>query len=150
MPSLKRNVGHKTFVDSSVVFAAVLSPSGGSFRIFREARSRNIALCVTRYVIDEVREGLQEKYPGSVEAFDSLFLHFPVSVLPDPPDRVVRKYLRLLPPDDVPILAGAVAGGAQELITLDRKHFLNNVVLKAGVPFLEIITPGDFIQKYFK
>ena len=149
MPNSKKSGGHRAFIDSSVFFAAVLSPSGGSFRIFREARSRGITLCVTRYIIDEVRAGLKERYPESMEDFHSFFVHFPILVIPDPPERVARKYLGLVHPDDLPIVAGAVVGDASDLITLDRKHFLDNAVLKAAMPFLKIMTPGDFIQNYF-
>lgn len=149
MPRLKRNGGHKVFVDSSVFFAAVLSPSGGSFRIFREARARGFTLCITRYVIEEVRAGLKEKYPESLEEFHSFFVHFPVLIVADPPERIARKYLRMIHPEDLPIVAGAVAAGAVDLITLDRKHFLDNVAFKTAVPLLAIMTPGDFIQKYF-
>lgn len=149
MPRAKRNRGYRyrVFIDSSVLFAAVLSPGGGSFRILREARGRRIALLVSSYVLDEVEGALQEKRPEVLRNFHIFSLHFPIEVAGYPSKSVVRKYLNLLPSEDAPILAAAVAAGATHLLTLDRKHFL--IPLKDVELPLAIMTPGDFIQRYF-
>ena len=144
----KTNGGERrVFIDSSVCFAAVLSTTGGSFRVFREAHSRGIVLIVSPYVIEEVIRSLQEKYPGVEESFHSFFLHFPMTIARNPSRRTVQKYLHLLPPEDAPILAAAVIAKATHLLTLDRKHFL--VPLKKVALPVEVLTPGDFIQRYF-
>ena len=142
-----RKRGLKIFVDSSVFFAAVLSPSGGSFRIFLEARERGIVLCVTLYVVSEVGDGLQKKYPEKIKDFRSFFLHFPIQIVQNPPNQATKKFSNLLPAEDAPILAGAVATRATHLLTLDKKHFLGplkNIKLP-----VQVLTPGDFIQNYF-
>lgn len=147
MPKVKRNAGYRVFVDSSVLFAAVLSPSGGSFRIFQEARDRHVMLLISYYVLDEVEGALQEKRPDALRSFRAFPLHFPIEVVSNPRKFVVRKYLDLLPSKDAPILAAAAATKATHLLTLDRKHFL--IPLQdVKLPFV-IMTPADFIQKYF-
>ena len=137
----------KVFIDSSVFFAAVLSPSGGSFRIFREARKRDITLYVTLYVITEVKRGLKMKYPGTLPHFFSFFLHFPIKIIADPSHRSIQQYINLLPAEDAPILAAAVRAGATYLVTLDKKHFLNP--LKSALLPVAVVTPGEFIEKTF-
>jgi len=47
------------------------------------------------------------------------------------------------------VLAAAVKGKVDVLLTLDRKHFLSPAVLQAGLPFL-IMTPGDFLRGLVK
>jgi len=138
---------HRLFIDSSVLFAAALSPSGGSFRLLREARERNIKLFITPYVIGEVDEGLRNRYPEALEIFRSFLIHFPIHLMRNPSASRVYECANILPWEDAPILAGAITTKANHLITLDKKHFL--IPLKKQKLTVEILTPGDFIKKYF-
>jgi predicted nucleic acid-binding protein len=53
-----------------------------------------------------------------------------------------------LPEKDMPIVLGAFLSGAESLITLDRKHLLDNKgLLSLLLPF-SVMTPGDYIQRY--
>lgn len=54
----------------------------------------------------------------------------------------------MVPEKDVPILVGVLQSGVGILITLDRAHFLKNKNVYTNFPELEILTPGDFLQKY--
>ncbi|MEK7635569.1 MAG: hypothetical protein AAB405_00580 [Patescibacteria group bacterium] len=50
---------------------------------------------------------------------------------------------------DVPILLGALLSGAEALITLDKKDFLNNQKLRdLKLPF-GILNSENFLKKYF-
>jgi predicted nucleic acid-binding protein len=54
------------------------------------------------------------------------------------------------PTKDLHVLAAAVEGGSEFLLTLDRKHILaaTEAVEKANIP-IHILRPGDFIQQYY-
>lgn len=54
---------------------------------------------------------------------------------------------RIIHPKDAHVLAAAVKGGVEVLLTLDRAHFLSPLVLEAGLPF-QIMTPGDFLRRW--
>lgn len=136
-------------MDSSVLFAAVLSPTGGAFRIFREAHERHIELCISPHVLTEVREALVEKYPENLEALHALLLHFTPRILPEPGVRLVEWCLAFLPLGDAPILAAAIKAKVNVLVTLDQKHFLHNEKLAALKRPFSIMTPGDLIKEYF-
>ncbi len=43
------------------------------------------------------------------------------------------------------VIASALHGRAQYLITLDRKHLANEAVRGAGLPF-QVMLPGEFLQ----
>lgn len=129
------------------MFAAVLSPSGGSFRIFKEANDRGIALLISSYVLDEVREALGKKRPDTLPALRRFFTHFPILFAHNAPKFVIQKYNRIFPPEDAPILAAAIRAKATHLLTLDKKHFLNP--LKDEALPIVIMTPGDFIKMCF-
>jgi predicted nucleic acid-binding protein len=53
---------------------------------------------------------------------------------------------RIIHPKDAHVLAAALKGRVEALLTLDRKHFLSPSVLQAGLPFA-ILTPRDFLRR---
>lgn len=61
-----------------------------------------------------------------------------------------QKYAVLIDPNDIHVLAAAVEGGCEFLLTLDRRHILNAAerVKEAGLSIC-ILTPGDFIRQYY-
>ena len=60
------------------------------------------------------------------------------------------KCAALIDPKDLHVLAAAVVGKSQFLLTLDRRHVLAaaDAVQSANLP-LVILRPGDFIQQYY-
>jgi len=48
------------------------------------------------------------------------------------------------------VLAAAVAGGSEFLLTLDRQHILAAIpAVKEAQLAIRILTPGDFIQQIY-
>jgi hypothetical protein len=83
----------------------------------------DLALILSRYVIEETRRNLANKAPRALSYFD-LFLAFGHVQLVDPPAALVRQVARDIALKDAPIVAGAVYAAAQFLATYDRKHLL--------------------------
>ena len=135
------------FLDASMLVAAVLSREGGSFRVVTEASVRGTLLITSRYAYQETKQALQEKYPQFLTELHRLSPLF--AILPNPPEKTIRKVIEWIDYKDAPILAAAIRHKANVLITLDRKHFLENEILKEKIEHIEILTPGSFIQKYF-
>ena len=54
-------------------------------------------------------------------------------------------YHDLVTEKDAHVIASAVLGGAAYLISLDRRHLVNDAVRNAGLPF-EVLLPGEFIR----
>jgi predicted nucleic acid-binding protein len=136
----------KLLLDSSVIFAAARSQSGGSFRIFREARQDNCAIITVPYIVEEVSTALQKKYNLPHSLVEHLLAYGRVIELDDPKSVLVEKYLPLIvDPADAPILAAAESTKSNRLVTLDQKHFFTLTLRLAVLPF-QIVTP----QKFFK
>lgn len=135
------------FLDSSVVISAMLSSAGGSFRLFKESSEIRLRLVINQYVLAEVQAVLARKYPKHLDRLRALRVWTKLVVLENSPASLVRKYIHLVPPEDAPILAGAVQAKTDALITLDRKHFFNPTLRDAKLPFA-ILTPQDFFQRY--
>jgi len=135
----------KVFLDASTIVAAVISSSGGSFRILTEASIRGFHLLISRYAYHEAESTIQEKYPLLLERLYQITSFFEFN--PEPPKKLIQKALKLIDFKDAPVLAAAIKESVDILITLDRKHFIDNPKLK-DINFV-ILTPSDFIKKYF-
>lgn len=111
----------RVVLDASVLIAAFLSETGASRALLRHAQARTFQLVLSPAILDEVRRNLRrlDVATETVEEFVDLLRSFAVVVRPARVPRVIQEH----PPDDH-ILACAVAGGADELITLDRRHLL--------------------------
>ncbi|KKU05757.1 MAG: hypothetical protein UX07_C0013G0005 [Parcubacteria group bacterium GW2011_GWA2_45_30] len=135
------------FLDASVLVAAALSPSGGSFRILNESLLHGFGFVTSPHAFGESERVLIRKYPDRVVELHHLAVF--LNMVLDTSEKFAAQFTEIINVKDVPILAAAVEAGVDVLITLDREHFLNNQLLKDKLPALEILTPGDFIQKYF-
>lgn len=71
-------------------------------------------------------------------------------MLPVPPAEGFEKVACLNDPRDAHVLAAALGGGSELLLTLDRRHILvaRKAVEEAALPIC-ILTPGDFIWQYY-
>ena len=67
----------------------------------------------------------------------------------EPPEKLVEEVLTVIDFKDAEVFAAAVHMRVNVILTLDRKHFIENPLIQREYPFLEALTPGDFIKKYF-
>lgn len=148
MPKRGAKKSPRVFLDSSVLVAAALSASGGSFRLLQEGNQGRLRLMTNRYVVDEVGQALSKKYPHALGRFRALVPWACLDIAFDPPERLVAQYLAYIHPEDAPICAGAIKARANFLLTLDRKHFLGDKLAHFVSPLL-ILTPADFFQRHW-
>lgn len=136
----------KVFLDSSVWFAAVCSPTGGSSFILSLV-SKRIEVVVTKTVLTEVERNVRQKLEFyHLERFFNLVKKGQVfDQLPD--KKLIRRAKKAIAAKDAVILAEAKKAQVDFLVTLDKKHFLKDKVRKF-VRGTEICTPGEFIEEY--
>src|SRR4051794_16164193 len=120
---------HRAVFDSSVLISAFLTPNGPSGQLIDAAERGDFVLCLSRAILAETaatligKAKLQARYGYSLDAVhqfsDSLIAatHL-VGNLPDLAGAVPND------PKDDPIIATAVAAGADYLVTGDRAHLL--------------------------
>lgn len=133
------------FLDSSAVFAAILSPTGGARQILRLGEVGQIHLLVSGAVLAEVERTLREKLPEHMANLALWLDAAHVAVVSAPRKAAVtrlRAWLAYAP--DALVLAAAVSADADFFVTLDRKHFLGNAPLRAALPF-PLGMPGDYL-----
>ena len=133
----------KLFLDSSALFAGIASPSGGGRALMLLAEAERIELIVSVQVITETERAIARKLPRALSEARQAIFNSRVRIVPDPPSEAVLARLAWMShPADVPILAAAELAKVDFLVTLNRKHFLDDpgVAARSG---LRIGTPGD-------
>lgn len=132
------------FVDSSVFFTAVNSPTGGSSKLFT---LKKVKLITSRVVLTETERNIRKK----LESYhlDRFFMLVSKTTIIDqkPKDLFIKRAERVITVKDAVILAEAKQIKADVLVTLDKKHFLTDKAEK----FLKgkkILTPKMLMQLY--
>jgi predicted nucleic acid-binding protein len=133
----------RMFLDSSALFAGVLSSEGAARALLVLSELGQIELLVSEQVIVETERSLARKAPAALPDFRQTIKDASIKIAKNPTARAVKECLSMIhDPFDAPILAAAIKAKVDYLITHDRKHFLNDpkVIKKSG---LRIGTPGN-------
>lgn len=136
---------HRVFLDTSVIFAAILSESGGARVLFRLGEAGVLQLIVGSNVLRECEEVVRRKAPASLPKLAYLLELGMVEIATRSPDEFIEqaKAIVVYEPDAY-ILAEAIAAEPDWFITHDKAHFLD---ANLGSRFIfRIGTPGDFLQ----
>lgn len=135
----------RLFLDSSVWFAATLSPRGGSAEVIRQASLGRHSIFISHHVIKEVVRNLQKK--GDAKALRIFFDRF-AATRPDVVHATpsgLKRARSVINKKDAPVLSAAKESGCEALVTLDRGHFFNPEVIRLAQP-TRIVLPKDILQ----
>jgi predicted nucleic acid-binding protein len=139
------------FFDASVLVAGAHSETGGSALLLNACKLGGFTAQTSFLVILEALYTLEEDFPQrSLDRFHEILVDVTWGLLPVPSRTVLEKYISLIYPDDLHVLAAAAEGRCDFLLTLGRRHTLAAVqpAQAAGLP-IHILTPGDFIREYY-
>lgn len=136
----------KIFVDTSVIIAALLSPTGGSSFLFETYRERYRFL-VNEHVLKETLRIVVEKLDNELttEDFFRLATSIKLKIVLNPPPSILKTLDGIIEKDDRPILASALER-AEYLLTLDNHFFSEAVLHRASAHGLHILKPKEFIE----
>lgn len=135
--------GIDLFLDSSALFAGIASPTGAARALLLLGETRKIQVVISEQVVAETERAVARKIPAALSLVRQAILNSQARIYPDPPFSEVQAYLSWMKdPTDVPILVAAMKARVGYLVTLNRKHFLEDATLaqKSG---LRIGMPGD-------
>ena len=138
------------FFDASVLVAGGHSPRGGSALLLEAYKAGGFRAQATFAIFYEALHALRGFPQESQRRFHRLLLEVDWELVAVPPAEILEHYSQYIDAKDVHVLAAAVEGGADFLLTLDRRHILaaSDEVKKAGLPIV-ILRPGDFIRQYY-
>lgn len=137
----------RLFLDASVLVAGAISPPGGSGYILLLGELGSVELLVSQQVLTEARRALTRKAPRALPEFERIPRAAKLRVVPDPSADEVARSLRMINPDDAPILAAAINARPDSLITLNTHHFIDDPRPRQGSG-LAIETPAMYLARY--
>lgn len=125
------------FLDSSVLFTATNSPTGGSAKLFTLKKTK---LVVSPLVLTETERNVRKKLQSyHLERFFALVSK--THIVNQKPDiNLTRRAKKVIAAKDAVILAEAKQARVDFLVTLDKKDFLNEKVAKYLKPTI-VLTP---------
>ena len=131
------------FLDSSALFAGVASATGAARVLLELAECGLVTITVSEQVIAETERALARKVPVALPAYRQALRAVGLRVQRDPSLANVLVCQDMIAHlADAPILAAAREAKVDYLVTLNRRHFLDDpaVAARSG---LRIGTPGD-------
>jgi predicted nucleic acid-binding protein len=131
------------FFDASALFAGVASPSGAARALLLLSEARAITIIVSEQVIAETERSLARKVPTALLFYRQALRTSGLRIVKDPtPTEVAAAQGMIAHAPDLPILVAAMKAGTGFLVTLNRRHFLDDpaVAQRSG---LRIGAPGD-------
>ena len=134
----------KVFLDTSVVFAAVLSSQGGARMLLRLGETGYLRLLVGPQVLKECEAVVRRKAPDTLPDLALLLDAARVEITGEASPESLESARRWLSyPPDALILAEALEAQADWLVTHDVRHFLT---IPPDVLPLRVGTPGDVLE----
>ena len=134
----------RVFLDTSVLLAGLASPRGASNVILALAEAGLLTLVVSEQVLVEAERNLQEKLPKAIPEYERFLNTCPLERIADPSTEDVVKAKGIIHPKDASILVAAKSAQVDYLVTLNRKHFLDDPGV-ARTSGLRIGAPDDFL-----
>ena len=134
----------RVFLDTSALLAGLASSTGGSSVILTLAEAQLLTLVVSEQVLVEAERDLQEKLPKAVPEYRRLLTACSLEKVPDPSPADFAVAKEIIHPKDASILWAAKNAQVDYLVTLNRKHFLDDpeISRRSG---LRIGAPGHFL-----
>lgn len=134
----------KVFIDSSVLIAAAISPTGSARELITKALRSKIQVVISDLVIEETQRNLTEKVPKALPSLQ-LFLEALNPEVVTPTKSLVGRVAKMVEAKDAPIVAGAVIAEADYLVSFDRKHLLQyKQEIKENFK-IKVVTPDELI-----
>ena len=139
----------KVFLDSNVLLSGLFSDKGAP-RIILDLLTLNLPIlagATGRYNLMEVERNLKKKMPEAIPLYQKYLPRIRLEIVEMPSRATVISMAGAIAEKDVPVLASAIACGAEYLITGDKKDFakLRNVKKYN----LKIVSPSEFIETVF-
>ena len=136
----------KVFIDTHILIAGLSSVTGTSATILDLCEAGVIQMVISRQVLVEADRNIAAKLPNLVDRFRQFIHNIALLMVEDPTSESMQKATAIVDRKDAPILAAAQNANVDFLITLDKKHFLNQKTRQKVV--LKVVSPIEFLQSF--
>ena len=130
------------FIDANIFFSAFHSPAGTVSRALSEAKRRGDRLITSQYVLREMSNAFEKKFPTRVLRFQ-LFMQKEQAKglrIVETPEVELPDEEKIRDAADRPILRAAIAAKAEILLTGDKDF------LESGIETPKIMTAAEYLE----
>jgi len=134
------------FLDSSALFAGIVSATGAARALILLSEIGHITVTISEQVVTETERAIARKVPSALNDLRQAILASKAQIVRNPSPKEVRANQHLIShPSGVPIVLAAMKAEVDYLVTLNRKHFIEDsgVAIRSG---LRIGAPGDALN----
>jgi len=137
----------RVFLDASIFVAAAGFASSGSSLILEVCRGLLFSAVTTRRILLEVQRNIRKKLSSeAILCFYKEIAKLNPEIIRPPTKERLSQYDDIIAlKDHRHVLASALEGKANFLITLDRKHFQTEAIRQANLSII-IMTPKEFLE----
>jgi len=131
------------FLDSSALFAGVVSSRGAARALLLLAEMELVTVIISEQVVAETERAVARKVPQALAYYREALRSTGLCIVRDPlPEEVEAHRDIIAHRADVPIVVAAMGASVDYLVTFNRHHFIDDpgVADRSG---LRIGTPGD-------
>lgn len=137
----------RVFLDSNVILSGLLSDKGAP-RIILDIlclRLPHLKGLTGRDNIIEIERNLTKKLPAAIPVYNEYLPKLNLEIVPLPSHEEVQNLSGHTSDKDLPVLASALKGKADFLVTGDKKDFAV-LMMKGSYPF-KIMTPAELLDR---
>ena len=117
----------RLFMDSSALFAGIVSASRAARALLLLVESEQVSIIISEQVVAETERAIARKAPSALNDLRQAILASKASIIRDPSPELVKLNLALIShAADVPIVLAAMDAEVDFLVTLNRKHFIDD------------------------
>jgi putative PIN family toxin of toxin-antitoxin system len=136
----------KLFLDTSVLLSGLNSPFGASAFILALFKLKKLIIVISPEVILEAEKVIETKFPLLKIPFLDFLSSGPM-ITKKLTAKEIKPAYRIINSEDAPILAGAIKGKVDFLITLDKKFLKTIKPFEKKIGF-KVFTPKEFLEVF--
>ena len=129
----------RVFLDTNILISAILFPKSHVAAFLRAAVERH-TIVLSTYVLEELYEVFGQKFPSNISDLEQFLTDFSYDLIHTPKHVDSSKYPEVRDPDDLPIIASAILGDCDYLVTGDKD------LLAVGLRRPQILSPAEFVD----
>lgn len=132
----------RPFFDSNVLFSAFYNPNSVPGELLRQHVQDVLSIVVSSLVLREVARSLRRKQASRFPELDAFLRNTPPEIVAAPSAAAIRAVEHCINAKDAPILAAAIASGADCIVSGNTHHFNQQAAECAGIA---IFTPAAYL-----
>lgn len=138
----------RVLVDTSVLVSGLNSTLGASAWLIFLGPPKGFILLTSDYILNETHQVILRKFPELENKSRNLQTSGTLTLVPEPSAKHLKIAGKLIDDTkDIPVLAAALSGSANYIVTLDQKDFIKPQRIQKATS-IKTILPGEALHLF--